>query len=375
MYIVLIPDKFKGSLTAAQVRQAIAEGVCSRFPEARFSAFEASDGGDGFLDAVGAVRPLQRHTLQVQDPLGRPVTAAYGYDPERREAFVEMARASGLVLVEPGLRDALKTNTYGTGELLRDALNRGARTLYVGLGGSATSDGGTGIASALGYRFLDAQGKELRPAGGTLEHIHTLVPPENPVLPKDVTLFAVNDVSNPLWGPDGAAFVYGPQKGASPEAVETLDRGLRHLDHLAGGHLGAVPGAGAAGGTAFGLMAFLGAEFLPGTQYLFRITGFSEFLEGNRPDYIITGEGKIDGQSLQGKLLDGVLREAGPRKIPVLAVCGACEAESGALEQAGLTALLVSAHPGQSLAWNMENGYGQVRAAVADYFRGVATES
>lgn len=375
MHIVLIPDKFKGSLTAAQVRQAIAEGVRTRFPEARFTAFEASDGGDGFLDAVAAVRPLQRHTLQVQDPLGRPVSASYGYDPERQEAFVEMARASGLVLVEPGLRDALKTNTYGTGELLRDALNRGARTLYVGLGGSATSDGGTGIARALGYRFLDAQGQELRPAGGTLEAIASLVPPDNPILPKGVTLFAVNDVSNPLWGPEGAAHVYGPQKGASPEAVETLDRGLRHLDHLVGGQLGAVPGAGAAGGTAFGLMVFLGARFLPGTQYLFRITGFSEFLEGNRPDYIITGEGKIDGQSLQGKLLDGVLREAGPRNIPVLAVCGACEADAAALCDAGLTALLVSGDPEKPLGWNMKNGYGQVRAAVAGYFKALATGS
>lgn len=371
MHIVLIPDKFKGSLTAAQVREALMAGVRTHLPEARFTAFEASDGGDGFLDAVAAVRPLQRLEATVSDPLGRPVKAAFGWDPEQGEAFVEMAAASGLVLLSEAERDAMRTHTRGTGELIRAALDAGAHTVYVGLGGSATSDGGTGLAAALGYAFLDASGKTVEPCGGNLSRMVAIRPPEGPVLPEGTRIFAVNDVSNPLWGPNGAARVYAPQKGAGPEQVRLLDAGLRHLDALVqkdlGSDQGKLAGAGAAGGTAFGLRAFLGAEFLSGTHYLFRITGFAEHLSAAPVDLILTGEGKIDGQSLQGKLLDGVLQEAALRGIPVVAVCGACDAPLEDLKALGLKDLLVTADPGRDLAWNMAHGFEQVQRTMAAY--------
>lgn len=369
MHIVLIPDKFKGSLPAAGVRQAMQEGLRQRWPQARIQGFEASDGGDGFLDAVGAVRPLKRLTVTVSDPIGRPVPAEFGYDPSRREAFVEMARASGLVLLEDGERDALRTSTRGTGELIKAALEQGAQTVFVGLGGSATSDGGMGLATAFGYRFLDADNRELEPVGGNLDRIMRIWAPDREVLPKGTQIFAVNDVSNPLWGPDGAAPVYGPQKGASPEAVHLLNQGLRHLDTLVARHLGGQygmeAGSGAAGGTAFGLRAFLGASFVSGTDYLFRISGFTDYLLTQQVDLILTGEGRIDTQSFQGKLLDGVLREAGKRSVPVVAVCGASELSDEQAATSGLKALLVVAHPDRPLVWNMAHAGERIREVVA----------
>jgi glycerate kinase len=374
-----MPDKFKGSLPAREVCQAIEAGVRSHFPGARFRSFAASDGGDGFLEAVGAVRALERCSATVADPLGRPVEADFMYDPSRREAFVEMARASGLVLLAEAERDPLQASTLGTGMLIREAIDRGALTIYVGLGGSATNDAGMGIASAFGYVFLDEAGRALEPVGGNLLRVQKIRKPEKGWLPEGVRLVALNDVTNPLWGPEGAAHVYGPQKGAGPEAVALLDRGLRHLDDLAGRQLGiragAMPGSGAAGGTAYGLRVFLGAEFVSGSDYVIRYSGLDESLKRQPADLLITGEGKIDSQSLQGKLIQGVLRLGREHGIPVLAVCGICELDSETLGKAGFRAVIEVADPARPLSWNLEHAFACTQKAVASYFGRFAGES
>ena len=371
-----MPDKFKGSLSAREVCQAVEAGVHSHFPGAHFRSFAASDGGDGFLEAVGAVRDLKRCTATVTDPLGRPVEAEFLYDPVRREAFVEMARASGLVLLAEAERNPLQTSTLGTGRLIREALDRGALTIYVGLGGSATNDAGMGIASAFGFVFLDDAGRPLEPVGGNLLRVHEIRKPEKAWLPEGARLVAVNDVINPLWGPEGAAHVYGPQKGAGPEVVALLDRGLRHLDNLAGRQLGirggALPGSGAAGGTAYGLRVFLGAEFVSGSDYVIRYSGLADSLRRQPADLLITGEGKIDSQSLQGKLIQGVLRLGAEYGIPVLAVCGRCELDPQTLQNAGFRAVIEVADPSKPLSWNLENAFACTEKAVASYFGGIS---
>ncbi|HSR60942.1 MAG TPA: glycerate kinase [Robiginitalea sp.] len=372
MDLVLIPDKFKGALPADRVCEAIEAGVRSRYPQARFRRFAASDGGDGFLDAVGAVRDLTRYTEPVSDPLGRPILADYLYDPAGREAFVELAQASGLVLLSEAERDPLRTTTLGTGELIRAALERGARTVYVGLGGSATNDAGRGIAEAFGYRFLDEDGNPLEPVGANLLRVARIGLPERSPLPEGARVVAVNDVTNPLWGSEGAAHTYGPQKGAGPLEVALLDRGLRHLDEQVhrqlGVRFGPLAGSGAAGGAAYGLKTFLKAEFVSGTDYVIQYSGLADSL-GRRPaDLLITGEGRIDSQSLSGKFIQGVLRLGQEHGIPVLAVCGRSELDSETLGRAGFEAVLEVADPRRPLAWNLENAYTCIRETVAAYF-------
>ncbi len=371
-----MPDKFKGSLPAREVCQAIEAGVRLHYPDARFRSFAASDGGDGFLEAVGAVRNLERWSATVSDPLGRPVEAEYLYDPARREAFVEMALASGLALLSAAECDPMRTTTLGTGQLIREALERGARTIYVGLGGSATNDAGMGIAAAFGYTFLDEAGRPLEPVGGNLVRVHQIRKAERAGLPEGARLVAVNDVTNPLWGPQGAAYTYAPQKGAGPETVSLLDQGLRHLDDLAGRQLGIraglLPGSGAAGGTAFGLRVFLGAEFVSGTDYVIRYSGLLESLKQQPAELLITGEGKIDSQSLQGKLIQGVLHLGREFGIPVVAVCGRCELDADTLRSAGFEAVIEVADPSKPLSWNLEHAFARTQGAVASYFEGIA---
>lgn len=371
IHLVLIPDKFKGSLSADEVCDAIAKGLEPHKPPVRFRRFAASDGGDGFLDAVRASREVSRQSALVSDPLGREIRAEYLLDPASGEAFVEMALASGMVLLHEGERDPLQTTTLGTGQLIRAAVEQGSRRIYVGLGGSATNDAGMGIAAAFGYEFRREDGRLLQPVGASLGEVARVVVPGAP-LPEGVEIVAVNDVSNPLWGPNGAACVYAPQKGAGPEAVRRLDWGLRHLDHLVADQMGLAAGeeagAGAAGGTAYGLKVFLGARFMGGTAFVFRLNGIADYLRETAVDGIITGEGRIDSQSLQGKLIQGVTALGSEHGIPVYAVCGSCTANREALGKAGLTAVIEAANPARDLHWNMEHAGELVRDAVARYF-------
>ena len=327
MNVLIIPDKFKGSLTAVEVIDAIREGLHRFDSSIRTHAITASDGGDGFLDAIKQSNPsVQTVVCDTTDPLGRPIRAEYGYDATSRAAFVEMAKASGMELLSVAERNPAKTSTHGTGTLIVDAIGRGSRKVYIGLGGSATTDGGIGIGQAVGFRFNDDAGRPVLSVGGALQQIRS-VDSAN-VIPglADVQIFAVNDVANPLLGPDGAATIYGPQKGADQEMVVTHERGLDNLKKVVRRELkvdvAEVPGAGAAGGTGYGLKAFLGAEFLSGIEFVLASTGIDALLSSGGIDWIVTGEGRIDDQTAYGKLVRGVADVGQKFGVPVVAVCG-----------------------------------------------------
>jgi len=371
MKFLLIPDKFKGSLTAEAVVRAMQEGLQAALPDAECHSVLASDGGDGFLDAVGRYRRVERIVHDTCDPLGRVLQAEFLLDREKGEAYIELARASGLVLLDDGERQPLDTSTYGTGLQIKHALSLGARSVYIGLGGSATNDGGMGIAHALGYRFLDADGRELKPTGASLERVQAIDVGNNPGW-EGVSFTAINDVNNPLFGPNGAARVYAAQKGATPGQIDRLDEGLRNLDAVVARELkkglAQIAGTGAAGGTAFGLKAFLEAEFVSGIQFVIDMAEVPQLLKRESIDYILTGEGKIDRQTLHGKLIHGVLDLGRRHGIPVMAVCGRLDAAPSELRDAGLAEVIEIREPGRPLQYNMAHAGRLLRDAVQKRF-------
>src|SRR5581483_9365506 len=329
MRVLVAPDKFRGTLSAAEAARAIAAGWRRVRPSDRVEEVPMADGGEGTLDALLSVLGGERRRVRVRGPLGDPVDAAFGLTAERpARAVVEMAAASGLALVSEPRRDPLRASTYGTGELIRAACRAGAREVIVGLGGSATTDGGAGMAQALGIRLLDAEGREVGSGGGGA--LVQLAGIDAGGLDPDVRrarFVAACDVEAPLTGPGGAAAVFGPQKGASRADVEVLDRALAHLAAIIHRDLGLdlrdVPGAGAAGGLGAGLVAFLGAHLRPGVGVVMEAVGLPARSEA--ADRVITGEGSFDAQSLLGKVAGGVIRAAREVGVPVVVLCGRSE--------------------------------------------------
>ena len=322
--IVLAPNAFKGTLTAAEVAAAMAEGVRAARPDAEIVSLPLSDGGDGFLDVVLAARGGERFRTCVTDPLGREIEAEFAIVPALDAAVVESALASGLALLRPDERDPMVATSRGTGELIRAALAHRPRHLLVGLGGSATVDGGVGAAAALGLRFLDASGEEIADGGGALAGIRAIrYAGRDPAL-KGVKIAALCDVANPLLGPEGAARVYGPQKGATPDQVERLEAGLSHLaDGIQSKLLidvREVEGAGAAGGLGAGLLGFLGARLLPGGVAVLELVGLHEHLAD--ADLVLTGEGRIDAQTGFGKVPVAVAMTCADAGVPCVAIAG-----------------------------------------------------
>lgn len=334
MKILLSPDKFRGSMTAAEACEAMSEGIKRVWPEKEVISVPLADGGEGTLDVLLRATEGTKRRVASRNPLGGSIEAEFGLSGDGRTAFIELASASGLHHLAPHERDALRANTFGTGQLLRAALEAGATRLILGVGGSASTDGGTGLAAALGYRFFDQHGSELYPCGETLTRIARIDDANVPFDFSKITVDVACDVTAPLFGPEGAACVYGPQKGATPEQVAQLDEGLRNLARLRPG-FDAVPGAGAAGGTGFGAMAFLSARLRSGIDLVMELTRFDDHLDG--VDLVITGEGKLDAQTLQGKLIGGICQRAGARGIPVVALCGTLDADPEALRALGLT--------------------------------------
>lgn len=323
MKVVIAPDSFKESLSAPEVAQAIARGWLRARPADEMLLRPMADGGEGTVDAVLAAKPGERRECRVCGPLGQPVTAHWGW-LEDGTAVIEMAAASGLHWVPERKRDATRTTSRGTGELMREALDAGARKIILGLGGSATNDAGLGLLQALGARFHDAQGAELGAGGavlGTLMEID--LSGLDPRL-RQVEIEVAADVNNPLCGPHGASAVFGPQKGASPAQVEELDAALRHFAEVAARTLGEdhslFPGVGAAGGLGFASRAFLKARFRPGIELVAELSGLEQALQG--AGLAITGEGRLDGQSLHGKTPVGVARLARRAGVPVVALAG-----------------------------------------------------
>ncbi len=302
-------------------------------PSIQVHSIPLADGGEGTLDILIPLLGLDVERVNVHDPLFRPITAHYG--EKGTVAYVEMARASGLPLLKDNERNPLLTTSLGTGELVRHAIEHGARQVYLFIGGSATNDAGTGMAQALGYRFLDEQGQELSPVGGNLSKIVRIQ--TNQLLPtlSEVEIRVVSDVTNPLYGPLGAAQVYAPQKGASASAVELLEQGLiniaNRMQALTGNDVRNVPGAGAAGGIGAGAVAFLGAQLLPGIDTLLDLCQARQAIA--EADLVMSGEGKIDDQTLHGKVVKGVGDVCRQHNVPFNVICGTLEASAAELKQ------------------------------------------
>jgi len=323
MRVLVCPTAFKESLSATEVADAIAAGVRRAIPDAAVHTLPLSDGGSGLIDTLAAAEGGRDAVVPSTDPLGRPIEVRIlraGADG----AVIESAEACGLHLLAPDERNPLRTATDGVGTLLRRCAADGARRAILGLGGSATVDGGTGLARALGWRFLDARGAELPPGGGALPRLALVVPAAHP-LPLAVTALA--DVRSPLLGPDGAARRFAPQKGAGPEQVETLERGLARLADIVARDTGRdprdLPGAGAAGGLGYGLVAFLHAELVDGADWVLGRVRFEPLLAG--ADLLVTGEGAWDPTSGLGKITARVLERALARGVPALLACGRIE--------------------------------------------------
>ena len=339
--IVIASDSFKGSISSAEVAACGERAVHRLFPDCEVVQLPVADGGEGTVETLTAALGGQSVATVVHDPLGRLITAQYGLIAKEKTAIIEMATASGLPLLQPEERNPWLTSTYGTGELIRDALERGCRKFLIAIGGSATNDGGMGLLQALGFRFPDAEGQELPGCGSSLSRIAQIDTSGALTALTECQFTVACDVTNPFYGREGAAYVFAPQKGADAEMVEALDQGLRHFAQLIqttqGIAIDQLPGAGAAGGLGGGLVAFLQARLRPGIEMVLDALQFDTQIAG--ADLIFTGEGKLDAQTCMGKTPFGVLRHAQQQGIPVVALGGAVEA-SEALNRCGFLAVL-----------------------------------
>lgn len=323
MNILVASDSFKGCLSSPQINDAIERGIRQVVPDSHVIKIPIADGGEGTCEALLYTLGGQRVTLTVHDPLMRPITAYYGILPNGT-AIIEMAQAAGLTLLSEEERNPLYTTTYGVGEMVKDAMVRGCRDFIIAIGGSCTNDAGLGFFTALGYTFYDNAGNVLPGIGASLEKIATM--DDAKVIPElaNCRFQVMCDVTNPFYGPNGASFVYAPQKGADPKTVIRLDHGLRHVHRLIqeafGIDLQTIPGSGAAGGFGGGLYAFLNAQLIPGIELLLELVNIDSLLKD--VDLMFTGEGKIDHQSAMGKVLTGLGKRGSRYQIPVIALCG-----------------------------------------------------
>ncbi|MBD3182587.1 glycerate kinase [Candidatus Poribacteria bacterium] len=342
MKIVVAPDSFKGSLTALEAAQAIETGIRRVLPHAVVDKVPMADGGEGTVQALVDATDGQIITQQVKDPLGNLIKADFGILGDRETAVIEMATASGLPLVPEDKRNPMLTTTYGTGQLIKAALEKGCKNLIVGIGGSATVDGGAGMAQALGAKLLDKDGKEIPTGGGGLKNLHSVDVSQLDSRISSASVVVACDVDNPLVGPKGGPAVYGPQKGATPEMVEKLDAYLDRYADIIKRDLGVdvkeAPGAGAAGGLGAGLMAFLNAELKSGVDIVIEASGLAKHLDD--ADLVITGEGKIDSQTIYGKTPIGVAKTAKKFGLPVIGIAGGIADDASVVYEHGIDALI-----------------------------------
>ena len=341
MKIVIAPDSYKESLSALEVAQAVEAGFRQVFPDADYVLVPVADGGEGTVDAMVAATGGRKETVTVSGPLGEPVEAFYGLTGDGDTAVIEMAAASGLALVPPDRRNPLLTSSRGTGELIRAALDAGARRFILGIGGSATNDGGAGMVQALGARLLDADGRDVEGSGGGLARLERIdVSALDPRL-KECRIEVACDVDNPLTGPRGASAVFGPQKGATPEMVQVLDANLARFARIVERDLGVavdqVPGAGAAGGMGAAMLAFFGATLKPGIEIVTAAVDLDAHVRD--ADLVITGEGRIDFQTVHGKTPIGVARVAKRHGKPVIGIAGSLGANVGVVHEHGIDAV------------------------------------
>ena len=358
MKILIAPDSFKGSATSRMAAEAIGKGVHLVFPDAELIEIPVADGGEGTVEALTDSLKGKVVTKRVRGPLGDTVDAEYGILPGDI-AVIEMASASGLPLVPENKRNPLLTSTFGTGQLILDAIEKGCSEIILGIGGSATNDGGTGMARALGFSFLDSFGNELPEGGGSLKDLADIDDSKMDERILETKILVACDVTNPLIGPKGASFIYGAQKGASPSDIKLLDTALGKLAKIINSKYCRanenIPGAGAAGGLGYGLMEFCGGELKSGIEIVLDLIKFDDFLDG--ADLVISGEGRIDGQSVYGKVPVGIARRAKKKNIPVLVVVGDIGPEVEAVYNHGIDAVMSSVNKAMSLEEAMSRVY------------------
>lgn len=335
--IVVASDSFKGSLTSLDVAQNVEKAIREVYPLCDVLKVNVADGGEGTMEALQQTLGGVRVSLVVKDPLGREIEATYVILNDGITAVVEMSAASGLPLLKSDERNPLKTSTYGTGQLICDALDRGCRKILVGIGGSATNDAGMGMLQALGFRFLDAQGNQLQPVGENLQFVSSIDSTgRHPDLDKTEFVVAC-DVKAPLYGRNGAAYVFAPQKGADQKMVEMLDAGLRHFSEvssaMAGYDCSQMQGTGAAGGLGYAFRQYLDARLERGIEMVLDAIGFDDIISG--ADLVITGEGRVDSQTLTGKTPFGVAQHAHRQRIPVVVIGGSVEIDVLQVREAG----------------------------------------
>jgi len=351
MKIVVAPDSFKGSLTAVEVSDAIEQGVREIFPEAEIVKIPMADGGDGTVQCLVNATGGEILKEKVTGPLGNEVLASYGILGDKKTAVIEMAEASGLTLVPENKRNPLITTTYGTGQLIKSALDQGCRKMIIGIGGSATNDGGAGMVQALGVKLLDKNGEEIGFGGGELKKIFRIDTKYLDNRLYETKVLIASDVSNPLCGSKGASRIYGPQKGATPEVIKELDESLAYFAEIIKRDLHKnvkdIPGAGAAGGLGASLIAFLNAELKPGIDIVIEIVKLEQAIKD--ADLVITGEGKIDSQTIYGKAPIGVAKIAKKYNVPVIAVAAIISDDADIVHQYGINALIKISEPPMSL--------------------------
>lgn len=340
MRILIAIDSLKGSLASMEAGNTIAEGIKRVYPKAELHVSPLADGGEGTAEALTAGLKGSLQSLTVTGPLGDPISACYGILPDKRTAVLEMAAAAGITLVEPEKRNPMKTTTYGVGELIRDAIKKGCRHFIVGIGGSVTNDGGIGMLQALGFGMLDQKGRQVSFGGEGLSMLHQITAESVMEELKECTFRIACDVTNPLCGPLGASAVYGPQKGADPQMISELDGYLGHFALLAKGVRPSadpeVPGTGAAGGLGYAFLTFTNAVLESGIRIVMEETGLEEHVKN--ADLVVTGEGCLDGQTVQGKAPIGVAGLAKKYEKPVIAFSGIVKKDAAVCNEAGIDA-------------------------------------
>ena len=357
--IIVALDSFKGSLSSKELGNAVEAGIRNILPESHISVLPVADGGEGFVESLMQTLGGKLITVTVHDPLNNPTSAQYAIAADNKTAIIEMASASGISLIPYHTGNVMRTTTYGTGELISDALQRGCRNIILGIGGSATNDAGTGMLQALGYRILDRNGEDVSPGGEHLREIVSIDGRDAISELQSCSFTVATDVDNPFYGEEGAAYVFGPQKGATPEMVRQLDEGMRHLSKIVMQekdiNLQNISGSGAAGGLGGICHAFLGAQILPGIEFVLQQIHFDSLLPA--ADLVITGEGKIDRQTKHGKVISGIAGHAKAFGVPVVAITGNSENVGPELFSEGLTACF-PIHPAPiTLSEALDAGY------------------
>lgn len=372
--VAIAPDSFKGSISARGAAEAIAEGFKSVIKGCDCRLIPMADGGEGTVDAWAGCTGARKVSAKVEDPLERPVRAVFAYDAASRTAVIEMAAASGLPLLREDERNPLITSTFGTGQLILKALDLGAREIILGIGGSATNDGGAGMAEALGVRFLDSKGRPLARGGAALSGLARIDISGIDARIARTRMLVACDVTNPLCGPSGASAVYGPQKGASKRDVRRLNAALGNLalvasrtEGLLGAALPDAPGAGAAGGLGFGLVAFCGARLKRGVEIIAQSVGLERRMRGC--DLVVTGEGRMDSQTVNGKTPAGVAKAARSLGIPCIAICGCVGDGYEAVHGIGIDAVIPASYGPYDPEKPARGARERIRAAAAEAAR------